>query len=259
MFADSLHPKVALITGGGSGIGRATAHLFAKAGIQVGILDKNIHKAAETKKEIEQVGGNAIAIEADFNYPNQLKQGFDQLIEHFGRLDILFANGGIAGVMAPIETMEVEEWDQTINTDLRGTFLSVKYAIPFLKKRGGSIIITSSMSGNRVFSQTGFTAYSTAKAGQVAFMKMAAQELSSYHIRVNAVCPGGVKTDFKHSLERTSELETFRNDQGFTKKSFSNPAKPEQISELVLFLASDHASHITGTDISIDGGESLGI
>ncbi|SFQ35196.1 SDR family oxidoreductase [Salibacterium halotolerans] len=246
----------ALITGAGSGIGRATALLLADRNMDIALLDINRNKAAETKNAVENRNGRAVVLEADLASPKQMKQAFDTIHASFKHLDIVVANGGIAGTMAPIESLEVGDWDRTIETDLRGTFLTVKYAVPFMKQQGGSIIITSSISGNRTFSQPGFSAYSTAKAGQIAFMKMAARELAPWNIRVNAVCPGGVRTEFKHSLHRFGDLpdaDTLRK----TDRDTFPPADPEQVAGLIQFLASDAASHITGSDIYIDGGSSL--
>ena len=120
---------------------------------------------------------------------------------------MVFANAGINGAMAPIETMEIEDWNQTHDINLRGTFATVKYAIPYLKDQGGSILITSSINGNRVFSGIGFSAYSTTKAGQVAFMKMAALELARYKIRVNAICPGAIETNIDQNTFPSDDLK----------------------------------------------------
>jgi NAD(P)-dependent dehydrogenase (short-subunit alcohol dehydrogenase family) len=154
----------------------------------------------------------------------------------------------------------VEDWNRTINTNLTGTFLTVKYAIPYMKEYGGSIIITSSVSGSRIFSQAGFTAYSTSKAGQLAFMKMAALELAQYKIRVNAICPGAIKTNIQDSIHQSPDVKEIEipilfpeGDQPLE----NGPGKSEQVADLVAFLASDLSSHITGTEIFIDGGESL--
>ncbi|SFL48023.1 NAD(P)-dependent dehydrogenase, short-chain alcohol dehydrogenase family [Salibacterium qingdaonense] len=246
----------ALITGAGSGIGRAAALLLAGENMDIAILDINRNKAEQTKTAVEERNGRAVVLEADLASPEEMKQAFDMLRASYKHLDIVVANGGIAGTMAPIESLEPKDWDRTIETDLRGTFLTVKYAVPFMKQQGGSIVITSSVSGNRTFSQPGFSAYSTAKAGQIAFMKMAARELAPWNIRVNAVCPGGVRTEFKNSLHRTGDLS----DAGASRKTDLNtfpPADAEQVAGLIQFLASGAASHITGSDIYIDGGSSL--
>lgn len=169
--------------------------MFAEHGANVGILERDAARAEQVLAQIKSFGGQALAFEADVSEPEQVKAAMDQLASRFGGLDIVFANAGINGVVTSIEEMEVEEWSRTIDINLKGTFLTVKYAIPYLKDKGGSVIITSSVNGNRVFSGFGFCAYSASKAGQVAFMKMAALELAQQRIRVNAICPGAIKTN----------------------------------------------------------------
>ena len=129
----------------------------------------------------------------------------EQMVERWGRLDVVFANAGVNGVWAPIEELEPEEW-RTIDINLSGTFFTVKYAVPHLKKRGGSVIITSSVNGTRIFSNTGATAYSCSKAAQVAFAKMVALELAPRKVRVNVICPGAIET----KIERAPSGATWR-------------------------------------------------
>ena len=139
-----------------------------------------------------------------------MQGAIEATIQAYDRLDIVFANAGINGVWAPIEELQPEEWDKTLDINLRGTYLTVHYAIPYLRKAGeGCILITSSVNGNRTFSSVGASAYSTSKAGQIAFMKMAALELGRYNIRVNAVCPGAIHTNIDQRTEKrdTEEIE----------------------------------------------------
>ena len=163
-------------------------------------------------------------------------------------------------VLAPIEDLTPDEWDNTINTNLKGTFHTVKYAIPLLKKQGGSIVITSSVNGNRVFSNIGMSAYSTSKAGQMAFGKMAALELAKYKIRVNIICPGAINTNIGKNTDKRPELEKVKIPVEFPEGRHpleDKPGQPEDVAKLVSFLSSDEASHITGTEVFIDGAESL--
>jgi NAD(P)-dependent dehydrogenase (short-subunit alcohol dehydrogenase family) len=189
-----------------------------------------------------------------------MQQAVQQVINQWGRLDIVFANAGINGVWAPIEELEPEEWDKTIKVNLRGTFLTVKYAVPHLKKQGGSVIITSSVNGTRMFSNSGATAYSCTKAAQVAFTKMVALELAKHRIRVNVICPGAIETNIDQSTERRS-LEQAREPveypAGKIPLTDGKPGSSEQVANLVLFLASDASSLISGTEMWIDGAESL--
>jgi NAD(P)-dependent dehydrogenase (short-subunit alcohol dehydrogenase family) len=182
------------------------------------------------------------------------------MVDRWGRIDIVFANAGINGVWASLEDLKPEEWDETLNVNLKGTFLTVKYAVPYLKKRGGSIIVTSSVNGTRIFSNTGATAYSSSKAAQVAFTKMIALELAPHRIRANVICPGAIETDIGQNTEQR-DLEEIRQPVEFPEGSIpltsGEPGTAEQIAQLVLFLASDASSHITGTEIWIDGASSL--
>ena len=255
-----LAQRVALITGAGSGIGKAAALLLAKEGAKIGALGRTQDELKDTVAQIQGVGGEAIPLDADISQPNEMQQAVQQLVERWGRLDIVFANAGINGVWAPLEELEPEEWDKTINVNLKGTFLTVKYAVPHLKKQGGSVIITSSVNGTRIFSNTGATAYSCTKAAQVAFTKMVALELAEHRVRVNVICPGAISTNIEESTEQR-DLDEIREPveypEGRIPLTDGKPGSAEQVAQLVLFLASDAASHITGTEMWIDGAESL--
>ena len=250
--------KVALITGGGSGIGRATAVMFTEEGARVAVLGRSEGKLQQTVA-LCQPSDRAMALVADVSQADQMEQAVAKVVERWGRLDVVFANAGILGVLAPVDDITAEEWDRTLAINLRGTFLTVKYAIPHLRKRGGSVIITSSVNGTRQFSGLGHTAYSCSKAAQVAFAKTAALELSQDKIRVNAICPGWVVTDIAESAERRN-LDRIRARIEFPNGPWpleGREATAEQVARLVLFLASDASDHITGTEIYMDGGETL--
>ncbi|AEI39426.1 SDR family oxidoreductase [Paenibacillus mucilaginosus] len=260
MSGQRVKGRAAVVTGGASGIGRASALRLAEHGAKVCLLDRSVEEAEEVRQAIERAGGEAMVVECDVSRPEQIQAGIEQAAARWGRLDIVFANAGVNGTVAPIETMETGDWDETIAINLRGTFAAVKYAIPHLKEGGGSIVITSSINGNRVFSGFGFGAYSTTKAGQVAFMKMAALELAQFKIRVNAVCPGAIETNIGRNTHPVPELEEIRIPVEFPEGGQpleGGPGRPEQVADLVLFLASDESSHITGTAVYIDGAESL--
>jgi NAD(P)-dependent dehydrogenase (short-subunit alcohol dehydrogenase family) len=252
--------KVALVTGAGSGIAKATAKLFGKEGAKVAALGRTKEELEETVAQIQSDNGEAIPVIADISKPEEMQQAIQQIADKWGRLDIVFANAGINGVWASIEELAPEEWDKTININLKGTFLTVKYAVPYLKKQGGSVIITSSVNGTRIFSNTGATAYSCSKAAQVAFTKMVALELAKHRIRVNVICPGAIETSIDENTERR-DLEHIQEPVEFPEGKIpltdGKPGTSEQVAQLVLFLASDASSHITGTPIWIDGAESL--
>lgn len=252
--------KVALVTGAGSGIGKAAAVLLAKEGAKVFLLGRTEKELKKTAEEIIHTGGEAAFITADVSSSAEMEKAFAALIEHYEQLDIVFANAGVNGVWAPIEELKPEEWDETLAINLKGTFLTVKYAIPYLKKQGGSIIVTASVNGTRIFSNTGATAYSSSKAAQVAFTKMAALELAKHKIRVNVICPGAIETEIddnteKHNIEK--EKEPVEYPEGSIPLTDGKPGSAEQVAQLVSFLASESSSHITGTEVWIDGAESL--
>jgi len=258
----NLEGKVALVTGGGSGIGKASAIKLAQAGAKVAVLGRSEDELQQAVDEINQLGaGEAISVVGDISIPQKMIDAYERIIQEWGQLDIVFANAGINGVWAPLDELSPEEWNTTININLTGTFLTVKYAVPYLKKRGGgSIIITSSVNGTRMFSNTGATAYACSKAGQVAFAKMTALELAKHHIRVNVICPGAIESNIdensdKQDFDEANEPVEFP--EGKIPLTDGAPGKAEQVGDLVLFLASDASSHITGTPIWIDGAQSL--
>jgi NAD(P)-dependent dehydrogenase (short-subunit alcohol dehydrogenase family) len=261
MGRSTLNGKVALITGASSGIGKAASIRLAEEGAKIALVDVKEEFAKEVKDQIESAGGEAIIIETDVSVPLQVEEAFQKVSSKWGRLDIVFANAGINGVVAPIEDLTPEEWDTTISTNLKGTFLTVKYAVPLLKEEGGSIIITSSINGNRTFRNFGMSAYSTSKGGQVSFGKMAALELAGYRIRVNMICPGAISTNIgKNTFPEEENLKKVKIPVEFPEGSMpleDHPGSAEQVADLVQFLASDLSSHITGTEVYIDGAESL--
>lgn len=252
--------KVALITGAGSGIGKAAALLLAKEGAKVAALGRTRDELEQTIREIESQGREAILVVADVSQPDQMQQAIKRIVDEWNRIDIIFANAGINGVWAPLEELEPEEWDKTLAVNLKGTFLTVKYAVPYLKRQGGSIIVTSSVNGTRMFSNTGATAYACSKAAQVAFTKMVALELAEHRVRVNVICPGAIETQIEQNTEKR-DLERVREPVEFPEGEIpltdGTPGAAEQVAQLVLFLASDAASHISGTEIWIDGAQSL--
>jgi NAD(P)-dependent dehydrogenase (short-subunit alcohol dehydrogenase family) len=252
--------KVALITGAGSGIGKAAAVLLAKEGAKIGALGRTDDELKAVVSDIQATGGQAMILKADISEPEQMQQAVEQLVNQWGRLDIVFANAGINGVWASLEDLTPQEWDKTIDVNLKGTFLTVKYAVPHLKKQGGSVIVTSSVNGTRMFSNTGATAYACTKAAQVAFTKMVALELAEQKIRVNVICPGAIDTNIDQNTERR-ELDEIRQPveypEGQIPLTDGKSGTSEQVAQLVLFLASDNSSHISGTEIWIDGTQSL--
>jgi NAD(P)-dependent dehydrogenase (short-subunit alcohol dehydrogenase family) len=255
-----LSGKVALVTGAGSGIGKATTVLLARQGARVAALSHTSGEIEQTASEIKQNGSDGMALVADVAQEDQMQRAIQQIVDRWGRLDIVFANAGINGVWAPIEELSLTDWTHTLTNNLTGTFLTIKCAAPYLKKQGGSVVITSSINGTRVFSNTGATAYSVTKAGQVALTKMLAVELGPQNVRVNVVCPGKTETEIGENTQKR-DVDKVKVPVQYPKGSIpldqGEPATSQQVAELVLFLVSDAASHITGTEVWIDGASSL--
>lgn len=253
--------KVALVTGAGSGIGRAAALRLARDGYRIATLSHTQEEVDRVAREIEATGAQALALAADVSDADQMKQALQTLEERYGRLDVVFANAGINGVWAPIDEIQPEEWDRTINTNLRGTYLTLHFAVPLMKRTGGgAILITSSINGTRVFSNAGATAYSSTKAAQVAMGQMLALELAKHGIRVNVVCPGKIETNIddnteKRDLEEAAQPAEYP--EGRIPLTGGQGAAADEVAELVAFLASDKARFISGTPIWIDGAQSV--
>lgn len=255
-----LDGKYALVTGAGSGIGHATAVMMAARGARVALLGRTRRNIERTLDEIGGETAGHLVLEADISDEAQMIAAYADLAREWDHLDIVVANAGINGVWAPLDQLKVDEWDTTLQINLRGTFLTVKEALPLLKIRGGSVVIVSSINGNRIFSNSGATAYSCSKAGQVAFAKMVALELAKDHIRVNAVCPGAIETNIDDSTERRDIDDLHlpvEFPEGDVPLTGGGPGEADQVAELISFLASDAASLITGTEVYIEGAQSL--
>jgi NAD(P)-dependent dehydrogenase (short-subunit alcohol dehydrogenase family) len=252
--------KVALVTGAGSGIGRASALLLARQGAEVALVGRTDSELQEVARAIRAADGRAHVVVADVSDAASVEQNIQRLVSQTQRLDIVFANAGINGVWAPIEELSAEDWRRTLDINLNGTFYTIKYATPFLKRQGGSVVVCSSVNGTRMFSNSGASAYAASKAAQAALVKMLAVELGPHRVRVNVICPGAIETDIDDNTERR-DLEQAKMPVEFPKGQIPLTGrvsgKPEQVAELVLFLSSDRASHISGTEIWIDGAQSL--
>ncbi|WP_105433113.1 MULTISPECIES: SDR family NAD(P)-dependent oxidoreductase [Neorhizobium] len=256
-----LQNQVALVTGAGSGIGKAAAMKLAAEGAKVALLGHTRTDIDKTAQEIEKAGAEALVLEADVSDENRMRVAVDQLAGKFGRLDIVVANAGINGVWAPIDDLKPEEFDRTIAVNLRGTYLTLHLTVPHLKAQGaGSIIVVSSINGNRTFTTPGATAYTATKAAQVAMVQQLALELGKHHIRVNAVCPGEIETNIgdntklRHAQETAIPVEW---PAGQVPISDGRPGKSEDVAEVIAFLASNRSRHVTGTPIYVDGGQGL--
>jgi NAD(P)-dependent dehydrogenase (short-subunit alcohol dehydrogenase family) len=255
-----LDTKVAFITGGASGIGAGTAARFAEEGARVVLADVQRDAGEQVRDMIIARGGQALYVDCDVRDPASVQQAIEAAVSHFGRLDSVLANAGINGMFAPIDELQPEEWERTLDTNLKGTYLTVHFAVPHLKQAGGgSIIITSSVNGTRSFAYPGASAYSTSKAGQVAFMKMIALELGPHNIRCNAICPGAIRTNIGQRTERRN-TDSIGIAVALPKGSPAinqGRADPGEVADVCLFLASNLGRHVSGVEIFVDGGASL--
>ena len=242
--------KSIIVTGGGSGIGRAAARLFAAEGGRVIVADKT--GAAAVADEIRAAGGVAEAIEIDAGNEEDVVRTVSLACETFGGLDVMFANAGISGGMANIFDTDVSLIAEVLRVNLIGPYLAVKHAGPRIAERGGgAIVLTASVAGIR--SGAGSPAYSASKAGVINLAMTSAQQLSGSNVRVNAVCPGltetgMTKTTFDYAreankMDRVGRLNPLR-----------RAAQPEELAKAVLFLASDDASYVNGQALAVDGG-----
>ena len=248
-MAGRVKDKVALITGAGSGIGRATALLFASEGARVVIADYNVDGGERTMRAIKETGGDAIFLAADVSNPNEVEALVDKTVEAYGRLDCAFNNAGIEGQFSPTPECTIENWQRVIAINLSGVFYCMKYEIPqMLKTGGGTIVNTSSIAGLAGIANT--SAYTAAKHGVAGLTKAAALEFASKGIRVNAVCPGFIRTPM---VERVMDRGSFDEKAVIQTHPINRLGRPEEIAEAVLWLSSDASSFVTGLPMPVDG------
>ncbi len=248
----SLTNKVAIVTGASSGIGRATAKLFAEQGAKVVVAARRQHELDALVKEIKSSGGNAIALAGDVTNESYNKALAELAIEKFGRLDIAFNNAGILGASDSVSDLTLEQWDNTISTNLTSAFLAAKYQIPVMKKPGGSLIFTSSFVGYTI-GMPMKAAYAASKAGVIGLTKALATEYGAVGIRVNSLVPGGTDTPMAKEFGDSPEVIEFVKSIHALKRK----ASPEEIAKSALYLASDASSFTTGSAMLVDGGVSI--
>lgn len=238
--------KVALVTGGSSGIGKATALAFAHAGANVVIAGRRVAEGEQTVHEICERGGDAIFIKTDVSRATEVEALVDKTVEIYGRLDYACNNAGTF-VMGQLFELSEEDWDRTINANLKGIWLSLKYQIPImLQQRGGVIVNMASMSA--IIGNPGVSIYSASKGGVIALTQSAAIEYAASGIRINAISPGVISTPMVDDIP-TPLLADIQ-----SKHPIGRLGKPEEIANAVVWLCSDKASFVTGHNLVIDGG-----
>ena len=252
-MTDRLKDKVAIVTGAASGIGRTTAVRFAAEGAKVVVADRNRPGAEETVALIEAGGGTALFVPVDTSRSDQVSAMVDAAVEAYGRLDVLINAAAILIVAPPIAEHSERDWDMTMAVNLKGVFLCCKYGIrAMLKGGGGSIVNIASGSGIQGAGRS--TAYGASKAGVIHLTTMASQQYAGQGIRVNTVSPGPVDTpQFRGSAQSAAQFEANE-----ANHPMGRLARPEEITNALLFLASDEASYVSGENFLVDGGQIAG-
>ncbi|MDK1384013.1 SDR family oxidoreductase [Sinorhizobium sp. 8-89] len=250
-----LEGKVAIITGASSGIGRAAAVLFAREGAKLVVNARREHELALLARQIADEGGEAATLAGDVRDEALNKALVDLAIRRFGGLDVAFNNAGALGAMGELPSLSVEDWRETLDTNLTSAFLAAKHQLPAMVARGGgSLVFTSSFVGHTA-GFPGIAAYAASKAGLVGLTQSLAVEFGARGVRVNALLPGGTDTPSNHANLPGAAPET----RGFIEglHALKRMGRPEEIAEAALYLASDAASFVTGAALLVDGGASI--
>lgn len=252
-----LEGKCALVTGAASGIGRASAILFAEAGAKVVACDLEATGLGETVSRIQQNGGAAVSVAGSVGDESVVRGAIDECVGRFGGIDVVFANAGVSGGLVSFLALEASEFLDLLRVNLIGPFLAIKHAAPRMAERGGgSIVCTASVAGLR--SGAGAPHYSASKAGVISLVQTAAYQLSGTGVRVNAICPGLIETgmtqpmfDYARSTGKEGKIGQLN--------PLRRAGRPEEIARVALFLASDESSYVNGQAWAVDGGLSASL
>jgi len=250
-----LQGKVVLVTGGTSGIGRDTAVLFAKAGAKVVIAGRREVEGKETVELVRVAAGEALFVKADVSKASEVEALVQKTVEKFGRLDIAFNNAGIEGIWVPITEQSEEDWDRTMDINLKGVWLCLKYEIRQMLKQGGGGAIVNMASAAGLVGLPGAATYSASKHGVIGLTKSAALENARKGIRVNVVCPAVIETPMAERAYSEPEFHKF----AVGLHPIGRFGRAEEVAEAVLWMCSDRASFMTGQSLVLDGGLLAGV
>ena len=249
-MADLMQDKVALVTGASSGIGRATALVFAREGAKVVVADLNLVGGEETVQLVKAAGGEAVFVQTDVSQAASVEALVNTAVETYGRLDCAHNNAGVEGVLSRTAEQTEEDWEPVIRINLKGVWLCMKYEIPRMLQQGGGAIVNTS-SGAGLIGVKRMPAYVASKHGVIGLTKTAALEYAKSGIRVNAVCPGVIQTPM---VERVTGKRPDVLDKMIAAEPVGRSGQPEEIAEAVVWLCSDAASFVTGHAMAVDGG-----
>lgn len=259
-MTDRLQDKVAIVTGGGTGIGKATAVIFAREGAKVVVCGRTPKTIAETARQVHKEGGDIVALECDVSDSGSVRTMVAETVKQFGQVDILVNNAGVRGTICTVLELSEEEWQRTIDIDAKGAWLCSKYVIPEMQRvGGGSIIMISSVSAH--VGQRKHGVYNAAKAAQELLMKCMALDYAPDKIRANSICPGWVITEMNREQMREMQAQpdkVFASGLNYSDIVKLHPlgriGAPEDVAWAAVFLASEESNWVTGTSLFVDGG-----
>jgi meso-butanediol dehydrogenase / (S,S)-butanediol dehydrogenase / diacetyl reductase len=251
--------RCAVVTGAATGVGRATALAFVRDGYAVALVGRRLEPLEQLATELRESGGQAIATPADVTSPELAAGAIGATVEHFGGIDVLVNNAGV-GDSGPLLDESLERWEETLRTNLTGAFLTTQLALPHLIERRGAVVNVASVNG--VLAGLGWTSYCVSKAGLIMLAKCVASDYGRKGVRANSVCPGWVRTPMgdhdmdemgrAHGIEREAAYEL-----AHRQNPLGRPAQPEEIADVIAFLASPRAGYVTGATVMVDGGTTI--
>ncbi len=247
-----LDGRVAIITGGNSGIGKATAILFAQEGAKVVVAGRNSSRGREVVDEIRKKGGDAVFVRTDVSKSEDVKNLVEKTVSRYGRIDVLFNNAALSPVGTVLTTSE-KDWRAVIDTNINGSFLCTRYVLPHMQKRGGGAIINTG-SINSLMAMKDEAAYDASKGGVLMLTRATALDFAKDNIRVNCICPGAIETPMLRGILQLAPNPKEAEAELVRKHALGRIGTPEEVARVALFLASDDSSFVTGTAVAVDGG-----